>query len=181
MGVKIGIASSAVLGDGVALGDEAVIMRDVQIGSGTRIGPRSVVCDGVKIGEGVVVGADVWISPHVIMGDGVIIGDGASLGVGAVLAAYAQVESDACVPAAFAMMHGHVSGQSLIQTPSLGRETSPRAAYREILTGEPGDEHIGLRHRGDIEIGKVGDLAVRPDVVRVGLDAGGVVVVCLQD
>ena len=67
-GVEAGIHSTAVVGDGVA------------IGGGTSVGPRVVLGDGVVIGKDCNILAGVTIYAGTVLGDGVVVQAGAVLG-----------------------------------------------------------------------------------------------------
>lgn len=67
-GFEAGIQPSAILGDGVVIGE------------GTSIGPRAVIGDGVRIGNDCNVLAGVTIYPRTTLGDRVVVQAGAVLG-----------------------------------------------------------------------------------------------------
>jgi UDP-3-O-[3-hydroxymyristoyl] glucosamine N-acyltransferase len=81
-----GVHHSAVIGDGVTLGNGVAIGARCVIGDGARIGARSRVHAGVTLGENVVVGDDCIVHagatayPETTLGDRVIVQSGAVLG-----------------------------------------------------------------------------------------------------
>ena len=81
-----GVHASAVIGDGVTLGEGVAIGARAVIGDGCTIGARSRIHAGVTLGDSVVVGTDCIVYPGVVayantqLGDRVIIQAGAVLG-----------------------------------------------------------------------------------------------------
>ncbi len=81
-----GVHASAVVGDGVTLGDGVAIGARAVIGDGSTIGARSRIHAGVTLGDNVVVGTDCIVHPGVVayantqIGDRVIVQAGAVLG-----------------------------------------------------------------------------------------------------
>jgi UDP-3-O-[3-hydroxymyristoyl] glucosamine N-acyltransferase len=69
-----GIHGLAVIGAGVALGDEVSIGPFVTIGAGVRIGSRTVIHPHVAIGPGARLGDDCLLYPHVSIREGVTLG-----------------------------------------------------------------------------------------------------------
>lgn len=51
-----------------------------QRGSGCRVAPSAVIHDGVVLGDGVEIGNHVTVHPNSVLGDGVVIKDGAVIG-----------------------------------------------------------------------------------------------------
>jgi UDP-3-O-[3-hydroxymyristoyl] glucosamine N-acyltransferase len=81
-----GIHPTAVLGAGVAIGQNivigpyAVLGEGVVVGSGTRVGAHCTVAEGCRIGAGVVLHPGVTLYPGVVIGDRSIVHSGARLG-----------------------------------------------------------------------------------------------------
>lgn len=81
-----GVHPSAVIADGVTLGEEVSIGPHVVIESGVRVGRRSIIGAGVYIGENCVIGEDCTLYPnvtlyaHVSLGARVIVHAGSVLG-----------------------------------------------------------------------------------------------------
>lgn len=69
-----GIHPTAILGEGVTLGDEPVIGPHAVLGDGVRLGDRCRVGPGVIIEGGVVLGDDVRLDAHVILHQGTRLG-----------------------------------------------------------------------------------------------------------
>lgn len=81
-----GVAETAVLGDGVEMGDgvtvgqHAVLGDEVKLGARSWIGPHVVVEDGVEIGEECRVGAGCVLQRGSRLGDRVVLHPGARVG-----------------------------------------------------------------------------------------------------
>ncbi len=81
-----GVHPSAVIGEGVTLGDSVTIGPCCVIEPGASVGDRAVLVAGVYVGHGAVIGADARLYAHVsirercILGDRVIVHDGAVIG-----------------------------------------------------------------------------------------------------
>jgi UDP-3-O-[3-hydroxymyristoyl] glucosamine N-acyltransferase len=71
------LAEGVLLGQGVSIGPYAVLEEGAVIGDGTRVGSHSV------IGPGATLGRDCYLHPHVVVYAGVAIGDRAILQAGA--------------------------------------------------------------------------------------------------
>lgn len=82
-----GVHPTAVLAEGVELGDDvgigpyAVLEEGVRLGSGTRIGAHVVVGHGSQVGKDCVFHPHVVLYPGVVVGDRVVIHAGARVGV----------------------------------------------------------------------------------------------------
>jgi UDP-3-O-[3-hydroxymyristoyl] glucosamine N-acyltransferase len=70
---------SAVLGDGVSIGPNAVILAGARLGKGVCVGPNATIGENVELGEGCVVGANASVS-HAIVGSRTTIYPGARIG-----------------------------------------------------------------------------------------------------
>jgi UDP-3-O-[3-hydroxymyristoyl] glucosamine N-acyltransferase len=82
-----GIHPSAVIGEGVLLGEGVAVMAGVVIGSGTSIGADTVLYPNVTVGERVTVGPDCILFPHVCVYGSVEIGARVRIHAGAVIGA----------------------------------------------------------------------------------------------
>lgn len=69
-----GIHPTAILGEGVVLGDDVTVMARAVIGTGSRIGSRAVIYPNVTIGDRVCVGEGSVLFPSVTLYDGVEVG-----------------------------------------------------------------------------------------------------------
>ncbi len=84
--VTHGVHATAVLGEGVVLGDDVCIGPYVVIGDGVRVGdgvvihPHVVVYEGAVIGPGSVLHSFAVVREHVRLGAGVILQNGAVVG-----------------------------------------------------------------------------------------------------
>ncbi|GAB6264201.1 UDP-3-O-(3-hydroxymyristoyl)glucosamine N-acyltransferase [Photobacterium sp. CCB-ST2H9] len=74
------IAPDAVLGEGVAVGHNAVIESGVVLGDNVQIGPGSFVGKNARIGQGTKLWANVSIYHNVVMGDHCLVQSGAVIG-----------------------------------------------------------------------------------------------------
>lgn len=81
-----GVHPSAILGQGVSLGEDdtvgpnCVLGRDVRLGSRTRLGPGVILEDGVTLGDDVHLGAHVVCHRGTEIGDRVVVQAGAIIG-----------------------------------------------------------------------------------------------------
>jgi len=81
-----GVHETAIVADGVNIGDGASVGPYCVIQAGAQIGPRTVLSAGCYIGHDVKIGADCVLDPHVIVrhrvkiGDRTVIHDGAVIG-----------------------------------------------------------------------------------------------------
>ncbi len=82
-----GVHPTAVVGEGVSLGEGITIGPCAVVGAGASIGAGTRIEAGAVIGEGVVIGADCRIYPRVVIYSGTTIGDRVMLHAGAVLGA----------------------------------------------------------------------------------------------
>lgn len=80
-----GVHASAVIGDGVSLGDRVSIGARTVIGDGARIGARTRIHAGVTLGDGVTIGDDCVVYPNVVAYAGTVLGDRVQIQSGAVL------------------------------------------------------------------------------------------------
>jgi len=69
-----GIHPTAVVGEGVCLGDDVTIMARSVVGAGSRIGSRVVLYPNVTVGNEVRLGDDTILYPAVTLYDGVEVG-----------------------------------------------------------------------------------------------------------
>jgi len=91
-----GVHPTAVVGEGVRLGEEVAIGAYAVIGSGTVIGDRTKVYPHAFIGDGASVGSDSTLYPHVTLRENCVIGQRVIVHSGAVIGSdgfgYASVE-----------------------------------------------------------------------------------------
>lgn len=80
-----GVAPSAVVGDGVELGEGVSVGPQAVIGRGVRLGARARVGPGVVLGDGVVVGEDAVIDANVVCYAGARLGARVVIKAGAVI------------------------------------------------------------------------------------------------
>jgi UDP-3-O-[3-hydroxymyristoyl] glucosamine N-acyltransferase len=80
-GIAAGAAvdPTAVLGEGVSVGHNAVIEAGAEIGAGTEIGPNTTIGVNVVIGQDCVIGANVTVS-HAVIGNHVTLYPGVRVG-----------------------------------------------------------------------------------------------------
>ncbi|MBB4285736.1 UDP-3-O-(3-hydroxymyristoyl)glucosamine N-acyltransferase [Roseospira goensis] len=86
--VPVGVHPSAVIEDGVTLGEGVAIGPFVHVGAGAEIGAGTVVCSHVTIGAGVRIG------PHGLIHAGARIGSGSTLGAHVILHHNASIAAD---------------------------------------------------------------------------------------
>jgi UDP-3-O-[3-hydroxymyristoyl] glucosamine N-acyltransferase len=80
-----GVHPSAILGDGVRLGDGVAIGPLAVLGDGVRVGARTVVGAGCVLGPQAEVGDDCLLHPHVVIEDRCRVGDRCILHSGVVI------------------------------------------------------------------------------------------------
>ena len=80
-----GVHTSAVIGDGVSLGEGVAIGARAVIGHDVRIGARTRIHAAVTLGDGVIIGADCIVHPGVVAYAGTVLGDRVQVHGGAVL------------------------------------------------------------------------------------------------
>ncbi|MEM7644805.1 MAG: UDP-3-O-(3-hydroxymyristoyl)glucosamine N-acyltransferase [Pseudomonadota bacterium] len=83
--IPTGIHPTAMVDDGVEIGQGVSIGPYAVIGAGARIGADARVGAHVVIGDGAELGADVLLHPRVVIGDGVVLGDRVICQPGAVI------------------------------------------------------------------------------------------------
>jgi UDP-3-O-[3-hydroxymyristoyl] glucosamine N-acyltransferase len=90
-----GVHDTAVIGEGVELGDEVHVGARAVIGQGTTIGDRSIVSAGCVLAPGVTLGIDCVLFSNVTVYDGVVLGNRVMVHSGTVLGSdgfgYAQL------------------------------------------------------------------------------------------
>ena len=79
----VAIHPSAVVAEGVELGDGSVVMAGVVINPGCRIGRHCIVNTGVCLDHGSTLGDFVSLAPGVVTGGNVSIGEGSAVCLGA--------------------------------------------------------------------------------------------------
>lgn len=82
-----GVHPSAVLGDGIQIGNGVSIGPNAVLGSGVSIGDGAVIYPGVVIGDGVSVGADTVLHANVVLYRGTRIGSRVIIHAGTVVGA----------------------------------------------------------------------------------------------
>ena len=82
-----GIHPTAVIEEGVELGENIAIGAFCYIGQGSKIGSNTTLMPRVTIYPGVSVGEQVMIHAHVVIREGTVIGSGCTLHAGAVIGA----------------------------------------------------------------------------------------------
>ena len=82
-----GVHETAVLGEGVVVGEGVAIAPYVVIGDGSVIGDQAVIEAHVVIGRGCRLGREVWLHPGVVLYDRTELGDRTEIHSGAVLGA----------------------------------------------------------------------------------------------
>ncbi len=80
-----GVHPSAVVADGVDLGDGVSVGPQSVVGSGSAIGESTVIGPGCVIGRGVSIGADCLLHPQVVVEDGCRVCDRCILHAGTVI------------------------------------------------------------------------------------------------
>ena len=82
---EAGLHPSAVIGDGVSLGEGVAIGARAVLGNGVRIGARTRIHAAVTLGDGVTIGDDCIVYPNVVAYAGTVLGDRVQIQSGAVL------------------------------------------------------------------------------------------------
>ncbi len=91
-----GVHPSAVVGEGVALGEGAAVGALAVVGEGARLGARVQIHPLASVGRGVEIGDDTVIHPHVALYDGVKLGARVVVHAGSVVgsAGFGYVEDE---------------------------------------------------------------------------------------
>lgn len=76
---------SAIVEEGVVIGDDAFLGAHVHVAAGARIGRNVTLGPGAYVGSEVTIGDDVWLHPHAVVHEGCIIGNRVILHSGAVI------------------------------------------------------------------------------------------------
>ncbi len=82
-----GVHPTAVLGQGVHLGDEVAIRAYAVLGDDVRIGRNTVIESGVHLGDGVTIGEGCYLAPNVVVYRQAIIGNRVRIHGGAIIGA----------------------------------------------------------------------------------------------
>ncbi|HEX6781231.1 MAG TPA: DapH/DapD/GlmU-related protein [Solirubrobacterales bacterium] len=91
------LAPGLLLGDGVSIGEGALIGGHVVIHSGVRIGPGARVGDHAQIRDGAVIGADSTVGSYVCVDPGVSIGERVSIQTRSYITGGTRIEDDVFV------------------------------------------------------------------------------------
>jgi UDP-perosamine 4-acetyltransferase len=98
------IHPSAIVADGVEIGEGAQIMAGAVIQPGTHIGMNAVINTRASIDHDCRIGDHAFVSPGAVLCGGVEIGEGAHVGAGATVIEYRRVGAGATVAAGAAVV-----------------------------------------------------------------------------
>jgi UDP-3-O-[3-hydroxymyristoyl] glucosamine N-acyltransferase len=76
---------SAVVEDGVQIGDDVYLGANAYVGAGARIGARATLGAGAYVGAETTIGEETWLHPHATVHDGCVIGNRVVLHSGCVI------------------------------------------------------------------------------------------------
>lgn len=116
---------SAIIADGVTLGEGAQIMAGVVIQPGTSVGENTIINTRASIDHDCVIGSHVHIAPGVTCSGNVSIGDQTHVGTGASVLHQIRIGASVVVGGGAVVVHDIADGELVYGVPARRRMPSP--------------------------------------------------------
>ncbi|MCO5350246.1 MAG: NeuD/PglB/VioB family sugar acetyltransferase [Bryobacteraceae bacterium] len=109
---------SAVVAEGVALGEGTVVLAGAVVNADARVGRNVIVNTGAVVEHDCEIGEGVHVSPGSVLGGGVKVGAGAQVGIGAVVLPGVRVGEGAMVGAGAVVVRDVGAGVTVVGVPA---------------------------------------------------------------